>query len=120
MIGRALALFLLSAGPLAIAQQTTAPESESRLHSDFRREWEQLHPCAQAPKPCNPASFGNLIDVGQTLFTGQPLHIAAGSLAPQNGFGLGLAFSEEKHFANEWRTTIDTDAVATPNQSWRA
>ena len=51
---------------------------------------------------------------------GQPLHIALGSLAPQNGFAAGLAFVEHKDFENEWRLTSDTDAVATPNGSWRA
>jgi hypothetical protein len=120
MTGRGLLLVALFAAQVALAQEASAPGNESRLHSDFRREWEQLHPCAQAPTPCNATSFGNLVGIGQTLFTGQPIHIAAGSLSPQNGFGLGLAFGEEKHFANEWRTTIETDAVATPNQSWRA
>ena len=119
MTARAFVLLALLSAPIASAQ-STAPGNESRLHSDFRREWEQLHPCEGVPTPCSTFAFGHLIDIGQTLFTGQPLHIAAGSLAPQNGFGLGLAFSEEKHFANEWRTTVETDGVITPNQSWRA
>ena len=48
------------------------------------------------------------------------MHIAVGSLSPQNGFGAGLAFVEHKDYANEWRATWNADAVATPNGSWRA
>ncbi len=36
---------------------------------------------------------------------GQPMHIAVGSLSPQNGFGAGLAFVEHKDYSNEWRAT---------------
>ena len=45
------------------------------------------------------------------------MHIAVGSLAPQNGFGAGLAFVEHKNFADEWRLNFDIDALATPNGS---
>ncbi|HEY4358655.1 MAG TPA: hypothetical protein VGN16_23110 [Acidobacteriaceae bacterium] len=48
------------------------------------------------------------------------MHIAVGSLAPQNGFAAGLAFVEHKNFANEVRTSIDIDALASSNGSWRA
>jgi hypothetical protein len=95
--------------------------NEGRVHSDFCREWLELHPCSQQlVKPCSSFTFGHLTDIGQTLVTGQPLHIALGSLAPQNGFAAGLAFVEHKDFANEWRLTTDTDAVASTNGSWRA
>ena len=95
----------------------TAPNpsgmNESRIHRDFRVEKESLAACAKL-------SFGSLIDCGQTLVMGQPIHIAVGSLAPQNGFGAGLAFVEHKNFANEVRMSFNIDAIATPNGSWRA
>lgn len=56
----------------------------------------------------------------ELLFTGQPLHIAVGSLAPQNGFGTGLAFVGFVHPTETWRPNWNADAVATPNGSWRA
>jgi hypothetical protein len=117
MTSRALLLFLLLAGPAAHAQSG----NESRIHSDFRREWLELHPCQeQALKPCKALTFGNIAGDAQTIVTGQPLHLALGSLAPQNGFAFGLAFVEHKDFVNEWRMTFNTDAVATANKSWRA
>jgi hypothetical protein len=103
--------------PRALAQSG----DESRIHSDFRREWLELHPCEQQQvKPCSEFAFGHLVDIGQTIVTGQPLHIALGSLAPQNGFAPGLAFVEHKDFASERRMTFDIDAVASTNLSWRA
>jgi hypothetical protein len=114
-------LLALCASLTASTQSSAQSGNESRIHSDFRREWLELHPCLeQEVKPCNPFSFGHLAGTAQTLVTGQPLHLALGSLAPQNGFALGLAFVEHKNYANHWRTTFNTDAVATPNGSWRA
>jgi hypothetical protein len=104
-----LALFVVLASVTAAAQ--AAGMNESRLHRDFRVEKESLASCTK---------FAKLMDCGQTLVTGQPMHIAFGSLAPQNGVGFGLAFVEHKNFANEWRASWDVDAVATPNSSWRA
>jgi hypothetical protein len=99
-------------------------QNESRLHAEFRKEVGQ----------CN-----GLSGCVETLFTGQPLHIAVGSLAPQNGFGAGLAFVEHWHpetcpwwinftpqpaagkkTSCRWRSNLNLDAVATPNASWRA
>jgi hypothetical protein len=109
MSRRALLLVVLLVSQVALGQAG----DESRIHSDFRREGEEL-------QPCKSFSFGNVASCAQTLVTGQPLHIAVGSLAPQNGFAAGLAFVEHKDFSNEWRATLNTDAVATANGSWRA
>lgn len=114
---------LLAAAILSalLAPRAFAQSDESRIHSDFRREWLELHPCEQQEvKPCPTFTFGHLVGIGQTLVTGQPLHIALGSLAPQNGFAPGLAFVEHKDFASERRMTFDIDAVASTNLSWRA
>ena len=65
---------------------SAAVAQESWVHADFRREGERV---ADACK------FHNFMSVGScayTLFTDHPLHIAAGSMPPQNGFGLGAAY----------------------------
>lgn len=103
-----LAVFALATFP-AFAQSG----NESRIHSDFRREAEEL-------QSCKTFQFGSLASCAQTLVTGQPVHIAIGSLAPQNGVAAGLAFVEHKNYANEWRLNWDLDAVASGNGSWRA
>jgi hypothetical protein len=56
----------------------------------------------------------------ELLFTGKPVHIAVGSLAPQNGFGAGLAYLGFLQPTETWRPSWNADAVATPNGSWRA
>ena len=103
-------LFALAAAPTLA---TAADTNESRLHRDFRVEMESLAACTKF-------SFASLTDCGQTLVLGQPMHITAGSLAPQNGIAAGLAFVEHKNFADEWRVSWDLDGQASGNGSWRA
>jgi hypothetical protein len=98
---------------LFLAALQASAQNENRVQRDFRVEGESL-------KACGKFNFGNLIDCGQTLVMGQPMHITVGSLAPQDGQAFGLAFIEHKNFANEWRTTYDIDAQASLNGSWRA
>jgi hypothetical protein len=85
---------------------------ESALGANFRKEGERFHE--------NCLNFKQ-VGCGQLLFTDHPLHIAVGSLAPQNGFGAGLAFTTHYTPNNEdWRLFWNADAVGTPNGSWRA
>jgi hypothetical protein len=103
-------LWLFSA--VALAQ-------ESGLQADFRRESERL---ADA---CKSFSVKGVPGCAYELFTDHPLHIAAGSMPPQNGFGLGAAFVAGKNTTN-WRLSWDVDAVGAvsavnaPSGSWRA
>lgn len=55
----------------------------------------------------------------EELLTGQPAHVAIGTIAPQNGFSLGLAVVGH-HETSAWQINWDTDAVGSFNGSWRA
>ncbi|MBZ5624258.1 MAG: hypothetical protein LAQ69_37010 [Acidobacteriia bacterium] len=67
----------------------------------------------------NCGTFSKIGGCFEQLFTGQPLHIAVGSIAPQNGYGAGLAYVGLKNTEN-WRITWNADAVGSNNASWRA
>jgi hypothetical protein len=97
---------------LTLAGTGFASAQESRLHAEFRLEMENLKD--------NCGSVKSLPSCAATLVTGHPLHIALGSIAPQNGFGFGPALA--MHFTpNEsWRNTWSTDAVVAPSGAWRA
>ena len=103
-----LTLLLLAAGR-AQAQQSSTPANTERI--DNPSELSKLQTsCFDLKK---------IADCGEELFTGQPVHIAVGSIAPQNGFGAGLAYVGHKTTEN-WRVSWNSDAVASGNASWRA
>jgi len=87
---------------------------ESQLGADFRGEGERFK------ESCSGFSFGKIASCAQVLFTDHPMHIAVGSLAPQNGFAFGPAFTGHWTPNETWRLNFDMDAVAAPSGSWRA
>ena len=94
----------------------TLHTQENRFHAELRTEAQKLGDCKQIPQQLSKA--GGCLE---TLFTGQPFHIAVGSIAPQNGFGGGLAFVDHWHpSSSRWRASFNADAIATGNDSWRA
>jgi hypothetical protein len=103
-----LAFFLATAGTVQ-AQQSSTPVNNERI--DNPSELYNLRSsCSDIKK---------IVYCGQVLFAGQPVHIAAGIIAPQNGFSAGLAYVGHKTTDN-WRITWNSDAVASINASWRA
>ena len=92
---------------------TALDAQETRLGADFRGEGDRL------AGSCSSFSFSALGSCAEVLFTDHPLHIAVGSLAPQNGIGVGAAMVGHWTTVN-WRNSWDVDAVGSPNGSWRA
>jgi hypothetical protein len=93
---------------------TLSVAQESALHADFRREGERFH------EACGTFSFKSAFGCAAELFTDHPLHIAVGSIAPQNGFGIGPAFVTHYTPNESWRLSWNVDAVGSTNASWRA
>ena len=102
-----LILLLCLAGPVCSQQATPTPNVA------------QEDPADEIGKLKKNCPFKHIIGCGEVLFTGQPIHIAVGSIAPQNGVAAGLAFVGHKTTDN-WRNSWDVDAVASGNASWRA
>lgn len=100
-------LMVMLAVPALHAQEptTSGPDNPSESykleHSCFRLGFQEIAGC------------------GEELFTGQPVHVAVGSIAPQDGFGAGLAYVGHVTTEN-WRTSWDADGIASSNGSWRA
>lgn len=109
------AIVLLFAAGIAQAQETQAPAPAAPPAAtvDSPNEIDKLK------QSCGAFTFKAVPDCVEELFTGQPVHIAVGSIAPQNGFAAGLAYIKDKNTKN-WRINWDLDAVASNNASWRA
>jgi hypothetical protein len=100
-----LVLILFSANTL-LAQQTTPPPDPPGERAKLKEN-------------CFSFTFSGLGGCAEELFTGVPFHIAVGSIAPQDGFGGGVAYVGH-HTTTSWRNTWNADAIATGNGSWRA
>lgn len=81
----------------------------------------QQDPADEIGKLKKNCPFAHILGCAEVLFTGDPLHIAVGTIAPQNGFAAGLALVGHKNLTSgDWRISWNADAVASPNGSWRA
>lgn len=108
MVIRLVLVFLLLLVGRAQAQD------ESKLAADFRGEGQRFS------DSCGSFRFSGVPSCAELLFTDHPLHIAVGSIAPQNGFGAGVAFVTHYTPNEKWRLSWNTDAVGSNNGSWRA
>ena len=72
-------LMLIVVALLAAAGSAQA-QNESKLGADFRGE------AGRFQKGCGTLAFSSIPSCAELLFTDHPLHIAVGSIAPENGF----------------------------------
>jgi hypothetical protein len=89
----------------------TVLAQEGAIAADVRREREALHQDCIENKA--------IIGCATTLFTGDPLHIATGTIAPQNGMGFGPTIVWHWTPSNNWRWTGSADGVAASSGGWR-
>src|SRR4029453_18413684 len=82
---------MLVAAP-ALAQ---GDQRESTLGAEFRLEGEAIK------EDCK--SFKTFVSCAATLATSHPVHVAIGSIAPQNGFAFGPAIVAERPIGEKWR-----------------
>jgi hypothetical protein len=96
---------VLTAAP-ALAQRETALGAEFRLEGEAIKE-----DCKDLKSAASCAT---------TLVTDHPVHIALGSIAPQNGFGFGPAFVADRPVGENWRLGWSADAIRARGDAWRA
>jgi hypothetical protein len=101
-------ILIFALGAMAWAQQ---PATSTPARIDSPNEFARLKASCFTLK--------GIPDCVEEVFTGAPIHIAVGSIAPQNGFGAGLAYVGHKTTDN-WRNSWDADAIGSSNGSWRA
>lgn len=97
------------------AQQPTPTPTPSLAEKNAEKQ----DPSTESGKFKKNCLFKHLVGCAEVLFTGQPLHIAVGSIAPQNGFGTGLAYVGHKDTKN-WSKSWSADAIGSSSGSWRA
>jgi hypothetical protein len=103
---RSLLLALVLTAPVAgsaLAQSSSGPDNPSELYN-LRQDCFDIKKAAAC---------------AEDLFTSDPVHVAIGSIAPQDGFGAGLAYVGHKTTPG-WRINWNADAVGSTNASWRA
>jgi hypothetical protein len=107
-VRRIFLLFILIAAGTAHAQQPVPSPNPGKVD-----------PTGEIDKLSESCGAFKIPDCAEELFTGKPVHIAVGSIAPQNGFGGGVAYVGGKP-TTDWITSWDFDAIGSINGSWRA
>ena len=112
---RSVFAFILLAGSVWAQQPSATPSPTPNAGVENEKKQEPATESGKFKKNCPK----HIVGCAEVLFTGQPLHIAVGSIAPQNGFGAGLAYVGHKDTDN-WSTSWSADAIGSSNASWRA
>jgi hypothetical protein len=107
-------IWLLAAAPLAAQAPAAAPQEEGAFHAELRREGRRIG------EKCSGFGFKELGDCAIELATDHPLHVAFGTLAPQNGVGFGPALVMHYTPNENWRLNWSADVVGAISGAWRA
>ncbi len=99
---------------LAAAAAPALAQDESAFRAELRRQAEEIQ------KDCSGFDFKQVGDCAIALATGHPFHVAFGSIAPQNGFGLGAAYVGHRTPNENWRISWSGDLVGSFRGAWRA
>ena len=89
----------------------SARAQESPIAADFRNEGNDIHGDCVENK--------SIVGCAATFVTDSPLHIAFGTIAPQNGVGVGPALVWHWTPSINWRWTGSADAVWAGAGAWR-
>ncbi len=108
---RRIILIVFLSAATSVCAQVNVPTASTSTRIDSPSELDILRESCFTPK--------GIPGCAEELFTGDPLHIAVGTIAPQDGFGAGVAYVGHKTTDN-WRTTWNADAIGSINASWRA
>jgi len=92
----------------------SAGAQESPIAADFRNEGKDIH------GNCVDKQTKSIISCATTFVTDSPLHLAFGTIAPQNGIGIGPALVWHWTPSINWRWTGSADAVRAASGAWRA
>lgn len=114
----------------ALAQTQPQHEAghETALGAEFRLERGRFKANCLGKTPDGPTADSMAPDSAkgrsipgclESLFTDHPLHVAVGSIVPQNGFGAGLALITH-YDGSKFLLKGDMDVVGSVNGSWRA
>lgn len=104
-----LAPALLLLAPLLLPP---APGGQTQLGAEFSLQRERI---ATACRP----KLSSMMSCPVEFLTDHPVHLAVGSLAPQNGFAAGPAFVTHR-VSDAYDMSVNADAVRAPGGSWRA
>src|SRR5262249_57605097 len=96
---------VLCGGLIVMIMAGPVRAKEGSLEGELRREGESFK------ANCAKFSLKSLPGCAEVLFLGHPLHIAVGSVAPQNGFGFGPAFVRRWNPNNDWRLSLNAAGV---------
>jgi hypothetical protein len=91
-----------------------ASAQESKFHAELRTEGENIK------ESCSAFTLKQIGSCAITLATDHPLHVAFGSIAPQNGMAFGGALVTHRTPNEYWRLGWDSDVVGAPGGAWRA